>query len=484
MATAGPVSYSVPDGGLLRAGLFDPAMTGGITLDAMLPTGALASNVSTLAGSLLLDDALPTGSIVGPTPIPTASIVNISQNHRDSVNPRSNAALNPSAPSAAPWEASVGWGSEAISAYAGALYASGMGDSGIYLMYAAPGHSTNLEYCGHVGFNIATRLWEIVDNAPPTPVMSSYSAGVTPAPSRFNHDYGDWIGDSADWALAFRRPGYNPPAGAHTRNSWVYIPGAQAGNSRGKVVTAWHPTGNNTGTGLRGSWVYDCDTRTWSRTANLRPGDGSSVGGVAYHAAQNVVVGYNRESSAVVAELDVLDMATLTWTRRNATGAVALAIDSTCFIVGDLYVYVGNGAASSTMRAAPVSTVKAGGSWTWQNLTLSASSWPIKVGGVAPGTFTCQWSRCPVNGAWYAVNRNAGSQTLWRLDKPAGVADSDTSGLLSGTWTVASETLTGAGLEPAQFDYGRLQWCSAITAFLWVGDAHTSNVQAIRPVGV
>jgi hypothetical protein len=409
------------------------------------------------------------------------TITNISLNTRADVNPRSNTDLNPNAPSQAPWEISVGWGASALSAFCGAVFAKDMGAAGKLMCWGAPGHSTNLEFAAWVAFDVATDSWEIIGSPPPTEVVTTYTAGVTPPTSRFDHTWGEWNGGSTDWAEAFRRPGYNPPMGSHTRNSFVYIPAADAGNSAGKIVVAWQPTGNVSGTGIAGSFIYDCDTGLFSRTANVRPGHGSDCTGVAFHAEQNVVVGHNRVSTTTTSELDYLDLSSDTWVRRNASAAVAVRIDSTNFVCGDLFVMVSNTTQPPVFMAAPVSTVKAGGSWAWATLTVSAASWPTNGSG---NTLTTQWSRCPVNGAWYAVNRQAGSLTLWKLVKPTGVADSDTSGLLAGTWTVTTETLTGVGLEGASFDYGRLQWAPSLSAFLWFGDLHTSAVQAIRPVGV
>jgi hypothetical protein len=480
VATAVAVSYSVPAGGALRAGTFDVALSGGISLADLAPTGILGSNASTVSGSVLLDNVAPTGTLDGGYSVPSGAITNISLNHRDDVNPRSNAAFNPNAPSAAPWEASVGWGASALSAFCGALFCGNWGPSGKYVMWGAPGHSTNLEYAGWVAFDVAARQWQIVNASPPVPTQAAL-----PPTSQCDQAYGEWNGNSADWVPAFRRPGYNPPFGGHTRNSLVYIPAAAAGNTNGKIIVGWSPTLNNTGLGIAGGWVYDCDTGLFSRTTNARPGTGSAVGGICYHATQNVVIGYNSEFSSTVSHLDYLDLATMTWTRRNATASVVIGIDSSSFVVGDLYIYAANTTTGVSFRAAPVSTVKAGGSWAWANLTLSTpASLPLRTGGLLPGMLSCQWERCPVNGAWYAVNRNSGSLTLWKLQKPAGVADSDTAGLLSGSWTITSETLTGTGLEPAQYDYQRLQWCDALSAFLWTGDLHTSAVQAIRPVGV
>lgn len=421
-------------------------------------------------------------SAVGETDtlsVPSGAITNISLNNRDDINPRSNASLNPNAPSAAPWEASIGWASDQLSEFCGALFCKDWGAAGKYVMWGAPGHSTNLEYAGWVAFDVATRVWQIINASPPV-----ITTATLPSAAKCDQAYGEWIGDSVDWPEAFRRPGYNPPFGSHTRNSFVYVPAAAAGNTSGKIIVGWSPTLNASGLGLAGGWVYDCDTGLFARTTNARPGTGSAVGGLCYSAEHGVVVGYNRESSATVTDLDYLDLSTMTWTRSDALSAAAIQIDSTSFVVGDLYVYAHNTTTGVSFRAADLSLV-IGGLWNWQTLTLTTpASFPLRSGGTLPGMLSCQWERCPVNGAWYAVDRNSGSTTLWKLQKPSGVADSDTAGLLAGNWTITSETLTGDGLEPAQYDYQRLQWCDSLTAFLWTGDLHTSAVQAIRPVGV
>ena len=442
-------------------------------ITAVPQTRTVAAGGTVYAG---VDSPLPAWR----TAMASGSIANIpATNDRADINPRFDAAVNPNAPSAAPWEASGGWSGDALSQFCGALYCKDWGTAGKYVMWGAPGHSTNVEYAGWVAFDVASEQWEIVNASPPVPTTATL-----PPSSQCDQAYGEWIGNSADWAPAFRRPGYNPPFGSHTRNSFVYVPAAAAGNTNGKIVVGWNPTINASGLGLSGGWVYDCDTGLFSRTANVRPGGGSAVGGLAYDSAQGVVIGYNRSSGATVSELDYLDLSSLTWTRRNATAAVVIDTDSTCFVVGGLYVYVRNTTTTMSLRAAPIATVKAGGSWTWADLTLSAASLPLRTGGSLPGMLSCHWERCPVNGAWYAVDRNSGSLTLWKLEKPSGVADSDTAGLLAGTWTVSSETLTGDGLEPAVYDYRRLQWCDSRQVLLWVGDLHTSNVQAILPSGL
>ncbi len=411
--------------------------------------------------------------------VPPGSIATISTNTRASVDPKNDPTANPNYPAAPPWETGSAWSlSDALGAFCGAVFADGIGEQGTLMMWAAPGHSTNLEATCWVGFDVATREWKIVGRKPLPCAPFTASPGNFPPSTQFDHEWGDWIGGSTDWPEAFRQPGYNPPFGSHTRNSFVYIPPAAAGNTKGKIVIAWQPTGNGSGTDLRGSWVWDADTELFSRTANLRPQADSTCTGMAFAPDANIVIGQNAFSSTV-SLLDFLDLSTMTWTRRNATSSVVVSFDSTNFVIGDLFVMARNGDGSPPTQflAAPISTVKAGGSWAWTTLTVSAASWPTKSG----ATWNVSWARCPINGAYYAVNQVNGSNKLWMLTPPT--TDGDTAGLLSGTWTITEETLTGS-LAGASFDYSRLRWCHALTAFLWFSDSPAGVVQAIRPNGV
>jgi len=68
VATAVAVSYSVPAGGALRAGLFDAGLAGAVTLANTAPTGILGSNAAAVSGSVLLNDVVPTGTVEGALP--------------------------------------------------------------------------------------------------------------------------------------------------------------------------------------------------------------------------------------------------------------------------------------------------------------------------------------------------------------------------------------------------------------------------------
>lgn len=374
----------------------------------------------------------------------------------------------------------MGWGGGALSAYCGAVFADGVGPAGTLMTWCAPGHSTNLEATCWAGFDVAAREWRLFGRPLPCAPVSASPSNLPPE-SQFDRAWGDWRGGSQDWPEEFRQPGYNPPMGSHTRNSFVYLPPDAAGNASGKIVVAWHPTSNGSGTSLCGSWVWDADTGLFGRTANQRPSSGGAVTGMGYSSAAAVVLGHNFASSVTSSALDVLDLRTLTWTRRTAASSIALNIDSTNFIIGDLFVMVrheSNASVPMTLWAAPISAVCAGSAWRWTRLAVEATSWPTKGG----ASWTVSWSRCPDNGAFYAVNRVPGSNTLWKLSPPA--ADDQTGALLAGVWRVTAETLGGDGLIGADFDYSRLRWSAGLGAFLWFGESVTSPVQAIRPGGL
>lgn len=118
----------------------------------------------------------------------------------------------------------------------------------------------------------------------------------------------------------------------------------------------------------------------------------------------------------------------------------------------------------------------------WLDLNVSADSYPADRNRF---TYTVSWARCPVDGCYYAVNREQGSRLLWRLVPPA-------SGDLRGNWVITAETLSGEpldgrranGVGSTAFDYSRLQWAPALSAFLWTSDFVGADVQAIRPGGI
>lgn len=411
------------------------------------------------------------------------TIRNISLNTRADINPRNDPLANPNFPGAAPWEIHGDFRSQwlHVTDFCGSVFAPSLGSMGTLLQYGAAGHSAvNAPFW--FGYDVAERVWKRIGHRTlPTDQLSQlFSAGgLIPDPAAFDRIWGDWNGSWAGWPAGFEQPGWNPPEGSHTRNSFVYRPPDAAGNRAGQIITCWEPTGIQGGTGIRGSHVWDADTGLFTRTANLRPGSGNAATGMQYSRAHDVVIGNNLVFSSVTGQIDFLDCRTMTWVRREATNTRNVRIESTSFLAGDLFVRVDHeftvSATPFTLEAVVVSDVVAGRPFTWTTLKLDATSYPTNQAGL---TITTQFEFCPVDGAYYAVNRVAGSNRIWKLTPPA--AASQTGSLLTGTWTLREQALDGA-LAGASVDYARLRWCPALTAFLWTGESVAEDVQAIRP---
>lgn len=418
------------------------------------------------------------GRLVLPS-IASGTIQSISLNTLANVDPADDPLANPDFPGAPPWESFNDWPS--VMDFCGALFMPEVGTAGALMVYGAAGHSA-VAACFWVGFDVATQRWARVGNRPlPSDGLEGYELDVTPPATRFDHEWGDWNGSSTDWAEVFRQSGWNPPEGSHTRNMFVRRPPTAAGNASGQIITAWQPTGITAGTGIRGSHVWDADTKLFSRTTNLRPGSGGAVTGMVYDEENDVVIGHNRSSTVTSSELDMLDCSTMEWVRRNASSGIGIAIDSTSFICGGLFVRVNHALSATsppfTLQAAPIANIVAGTSWAWTTLTLSASSYPVNGSGLSN---TVHFERCPEDGNYYAMNRVASDMRLWKLVPPSG----DAAAKLAGTWTLDAQTLTGDARIGMAYDYRKLQWCPALTSFLLAPESITDPVQAIRPVGI
>lgn len=435
---------------------------------------------------------------VAPWAPVSGTIANISLNTRVDINPANDPLANPNYPLDAPWE-DAGYGWHTVAAYCGAVMAEDIGSKGTYLQYGGAGHAAvNATFM--FGFDLDDRLWKRIQKRPlPTDSLGLAAADQANFGSYYSVDqldstWGNWKGDYSGWG-SFAQPGYNPPVGGHTRNSWVYRPASAVGNTSGQVITAWHDTGRLSGTGSRGSHIWDADTGNWSHTTNLRPNAGSSVGGIRYFPHLDAVIGMNLESSSSGYQfLDVLDCSTMTWSRRTLTNGIDCYVDATCFACDDLYVFVSNVADPGTpmlFYGIEASKIKDGISAGWTPLNISAASYPLSGTTDIYLEFTknVQWEQCPIDGNFYAVNRLHGSNKLWKLVPPPG----NTAAKLAGTWTITEQTLTGETLDCRisngtslwpSFDYSRLRWSTWANAFIWTSDYNAGNVQAIRPQGV
>ena len=434
--------------------------------------------------------------VVAPWRPAAGTIANISLNTRVAVDPKLDSLANPNgAGNTPPWEQGAAW--IHMTDYCGAMLAKDVGAHGTYMQYGAAGHSA-VGACFWIGFDLDDRTWKRIGKRPlpsdcfQLAAADPFNVGTYYPAGQLDPTWGEWQGGWSGWPSGFAQPGYNPPEGAHTRNSFTYRPSSKAGNTHGQILTFWQPTGKTSGTVIRGGFVWDADTGNFSRQSTLRPGGGSAVGGMAYFESLDVVVGLNMESSGFVSWVDVLDCTSMASVRRTVSNAPNVFYDSTSFAhpVGNLYVICNHkltaNAVPAEFWAIDADALKTGTASAWSQLTVTAGSWPVGGAGI---TGTVGWSFCPANGCYYAVNRVDGSNKLWKLTPPAGTSKASQ---LSGTWVISEETLAGvtldgrlaSGISGTSFDYNRLQWSDYGQCFIWTPDYVDGNVQAIRPMGV
>lgn len=418
----------------------------------------------------------------------SGQIRTISLNTRADIDPKLDPLANPNFPNTPPWEPGVAW--IHVTDYCGAVFAGDVGPHGTYMQYGAAGHAA-VGACFWFGFDLADRLWKRVGRRPlPTDAfvaaaLDPYNVGKYYPISQLDPEWGEWQGAYRGWPRGFAQPGYNPPEGSHTRNSFVYRPAAKAGNRGGQILVAWQPTGKNSGTNIGGGWVWDADTSFFSRHANHRPSGGGAVGGVQYFPELDAVVGLNQGSSSPVNYVDALDCATMSWVRRTIPSAPAAYYDSTSFAHGDYFVLCNHKLKPQNppfdLWAIDARAIKKGLPASWVPLKVSATSYPVNETGLS---CTVSWAYCPLNGCYYAVDRTHGSRKLWKMTPPGPA--------IAGTWSIAEEALGGEALDGrlangrpgSSFDYSRLRWAGYLKSFLWTPDYVGGPVQAIRPPGV
>ncbi|MBK9234545.1 MAG: hypothetical protein IPO19_00135 [Rhodoferax sp.] len=432
----------------------------------------------------------------GPVAAPGA-IRNISSNTRADIDPGKDLLSNINHPALPPWDFTHGTQWQHTTDFCGAAFGAALGAQGTYLMYGAAGHSAGGP-CTWMGYDVAESKWKLVGPKPlQTDSLMTFVPGVTPSPTKFDHVWGDYIGASKDWPAGWARPGFNPPEGSHTRNSFVYRPPHRARNAKGQIIHAWQPTGGRSGTQygagvspvILGSHFYDLDTNLWHRTTNTRISYGSL--GITYHEASDSVFGHLCEGSAYGNYVDWLNCATMVWTRVRISDAAApyIPYDSICFTVGGLYViavydHADNPAVPMHLWALSIADIMAGSSnLRWTHMALSAAEWPMNTGPNPEGKVNMQntgWALCPANGCFYALSHTTNSNRLYKLTPPEG---GDAS-VLAGTWTLSTEAFVGGNALWSSTDYSRLQWAPALNAFVWTGEDISGPVQAIRPSGV
>lgn len=402
-------------------------------------------------------------------------IKSISLNTLADIDPKNDPLANPNYPGSAPWESSAAW--IHCLDYGSAVIADDLGSLGSLLFYAAAGHSacSPTMWCR---YDLATRQWSRHGKRSlPNDAMAS---GLSGYPGVLDSTWGDYDGAASTWG-AFAQPGYNPPAGSHAYAGYAYRPANKAGNLGGEVIWPMNPTGATAGTTARGSWVWDCDTGLFARSANLRPeAGGSTVGGTQYFPALDAAFALNTLSSLWLARLDWFDCQTKMWTRRaSQNGAYYANLTGIAFAhqAANLYIVCCEVGGVLKFWAAPVDKAVSGTAWDWTELTVTNTS-----GVAAP---TTSWCWHPDKGCWYGVDGLVGSHYLYKLVAPS----NDQAAALSGTWTITREVLAGealycksaTGVDAAVDDYRFLNFSTKAHCLLWISPYVGGVVQALRP---
>lgn len=424
---------------------------------------------------------------------------------------------NPTPADLGPWAAGTpgarrfAWTS--ITAYCGFVYAPTTRE---YIGYGG-GHAT---VCVPVpyAFDLNTRSWKWLAAPPPTdafeaayavslvtglPAGSAANLAQTYPPEQYDPQWGEWKGDYSGWG-AYARPGQVFPEPGHTDCSIVWVPGDFIGNTNGAVIPLNMASGRYDGGDRTVAHWFDLDEgqKKWKRLGNKRFNGSTGAGGAVYFGGSvKKLFALNRGGTRVHDAMDVLDGTTKLWTTRTATNGAPISV-YTC----GMGAHLASGLLLSfhqinssgqpfhtgvTMGAWAVdAATAAAGSHTWQQLTISAESWPLNN---YTSTDSIGWCYCPRNGCFYATGGVHNSTTLWKLSPPAGAVTQ--AEVLAGTWTVTTETLSapiqsrngngGSGPTPqAVFVYNRLVWDEMTGCLLFPEEYMYGGFQAIRPAGV
>jgi len=420
---------------------------------------------------------------VPPAVVPSGTVVTLAQsNSRSDMDPKLDPLANPSYPGTGPWAVGVGYVWSTVTDYSGAVFVPTLGAAGAYLQYGAAGHAA---YSAPFwfGYYVAEQEWRRV-GARPLPSSGLSASGVLgypPDPACWDATWGDYNGGWAGWPAGFSQPGIIVPEGSHTRNRMLFRPPAAAGNTKGQIIVTWRPSGAADAGSAAGSWVYDLDTLTFARTANLRPsGFFAHAGGAVYHAGLDVVTAPN-QSPGAASTLDWLNCATMTWTARNLTGGTHSYgqgpqafgwIDS----AGKHWHVCYDSIAGTHWGIRAEDVMVAGANIPWVDMTVSA---PDGMPPIGPSSqFYPTWSRCAADGCYYIADGVTGGTVLYKLTPPV-------SGVFTDTWVISKQTLAGDAIAINDNHYGKLQWCPSLTAFLWTGrQQYFAGVQGIRPIGI
>ncbi len=325
--------------------------------------------------------------------------------------------------------------------------------------------------------------------------------------------WGEWLGSYTGNASQYQQPGKIFPFSGHAYYGRFWVPGSAHGNTNGAIIICSAGTGNGQSTGINACHHFDLDTGTYQRAANKRvDANSTAAGGTIYHPGVGKGFAFTSGSTAFKGAFDVYDPATRTWSRVTTTNQVVAVADacglgawfSSAEPQGLLFNFVpenssGNAAynlATSVQVWAMSAAAATANGGTWTRLAVSATSWPQILAGdggdiTGPTCAAIGWCFVPALNSFFAVNGQHGSNTLWRLSPPAGATT--LAQLLAGTWTVTTQTWTGAALESrrgagigtgARFVYNRLVFNSAKNCLQYIPQGLTDRVTAITPAGL
>jgi hypothetical protein len=394
---------------------------------------------------------------------------------------------------------------------------------------------------GHVAFcpttpqlyNAATLAFEWAaiplpaDGLSLVPAITSASQIDTTYPAGYaDTSWGEWLGSYTGNAAQYRQPGKIFPFSVHSYYGCFTVPGSAHGNVNGALIICSAGTGNGEATGsnpansINACHHFDLDTRVYERAANKRTGAWSAAsGGTCYHPGVNRGFACTSGPTAAISGIDVYEPSTRTWSTSTITNLGANQVVATAdagglapwyspaFPQGLLLKFVPQNASGVPTRnsatsvqiwaISAVAALSNGGTFT--RLNVNATSWPEILAAdsgdmVGPTCAAIGWAFVPPLARHFAVNGQHGSNTLWKLSPPASA--STLADLLTGTWTVTTETLTGPGLESkrATFDgetgtggrfvYNRLAYNAAKNCLMYMPEGINQRVSVLTPAGL
>jgi hypothetical protein len=432
--------------------------------------------------------------------ISPGSVLNVGSNTLQSLDPNLDATQNANYGGAnlvpayvagfASWcYSATGWGR--CTDYSGLVYCSGYGAEGSLMNYGSAGHAAGGP-CIWARYDIATATWSLIGKALQTdsltqvflPGTNTFS-GIPPA-TRWNSDWGDWIGASTDWPVAWRQPGFNPPEGAHTRAGLVYRPASAAGNSQGEIWATCFSSGVTGGLPLgasMGCFVFDLDTGLWSRATKRAYGTPFEA---QYDAVHDKIVCCVWEFSHWMDFVDVLDCATRVWTRRYITDPTRpyVQFDSSQFIYQNWFVVcviesISNPNPPMKLYAVDLNLIAGSASIpnVWPLNISAPSGYPVTLnipsGVNGPiNSQTNAWMYNSDDGCFYCINKGGDPHRFWKMTPPADP--------ITGTWVITPQTLTGDALVVSSTDYATMHYIPSKKAFAYQSNNTSARMALVR----